>query len=122
MTEETKALPTSFRIDFENRTYDFDMANVTANEWKQVRAYCGHNPLALFEAIEQSEIEAVEALFWLVMRQNREPAFDFGQRQFGLFAFMKGWNKANEEFVKAHRAASADEDDDADPKEGLTRA
>lgn len=121
MTVEKKSPPTSFRIDFEDRSYDFDMSNVTANEWKSVRAYCGHNPLALFEAIEQSEIEAVEALFWLVMRQNREPAFDFGQRQFGLFAFMKGWNEANEKFVAAHKAAVEDEGDE-DPKGSPTPA
>ena len=113
------ATPTAFCIDFENRTYQFDMAAVTANEWKQVRTFCGHNPLALFDAIEQSEIESVEALFWLVMRQNREPAFDFGERQFGLFEFIKGWNKANEKFVKEAQAATKDPETDG-PKGNQT--
>ncbi len=102
-----------FKIEFENRTYVFDVSAVSANEWKAVRNYCGHNPFALFDAIGRSEIEAIEAAFWLTMRQNHEPAFDFGQRQFGLLAFLEGWNKANDEAAaraKDEEKAKAAED------------
>lgn len=84
----------SFKIEFENRTYLFDVTSVNSSEWKMVRDYCGQNPFALFEAVGKSDIESIEALFWLVMRQNREPGFDIGQRQFGLLAFLTGWNNA----------------------------
>ena len=94
------------KIDFDGRVYTFDVSAVTANEWRAVRGYTGHNPLDVFEGVSRTVVEDVEAAFWLVMRQAGEPSFDFGQRQFPLLGFVEGWNTANEEAGKK---------DDAEP-------
>lgn len=90
----------SFKIDFEGRTYMFDVTRVTTSEWKMVRDYSKQTPFGLFDAVGKTDIESVEALFWLVMRQNSEPPFDMGQRQFGLLGFLQGWNQAQLELPK----------------------
>lgn len=89
-----------FKIDFEGRNFVFDMGRVNASEWRAVRVHCGHNPFELFDALSRGEIESIESLFWLVCRQNGEPPFDFGQRQFGLLGFLEGWNAATEAQTK----------------------
>jgi hypothetical protein len=97
-----------FKIQYEDKTYTFDIGSVSANDWRAVRNYCGCDPFDLFEALGTAKIEAVEATFWLVMRQASEPSFDFGQRSFGLLAFLEGWNQANADAAKDAEEVASD--------------
>lgn len=96
------------RIETPSETLTLDIGRITANEWRQVRSYCGHNPAAFFNALGEIELESVEALYWLVQKKNQKPMFDIGAKDFEVLEFFEQWqtgekkslNKAAEEDPK----------------------
>lgn len=79
------------RIELPDEALTLDISRITASEWKVIRAYTGHNPGEFFAALAQVEIEAVEALFWVVQRKNNRPQFNIGEKDFDLIGFMEAW-------------------------------
>lgn len=99
------------RIESPEETLTLDVGRITANEWRHIRSYCGHNPAAFFNAIGEIELEAVECLYWLVQKKNQKPLFDIGSKDFAVLDFIEQWQTGEQ------KSLSASAKEDTDPKD-----
>ena len=93
-------------VDFEGKTYALDIEDIDVRQAMVIKVKTGYNLLQWQAALEQADVDAIKALYWLMLAQNGVGS-DIDQVNFKLIKFANA--------IKA--AQKAEKTDDGNPTE-----
>lgn len=82
-------------VRFDDRDYDFDIDDIDVRQAMVIKVKTGFNLLEWQAALEQADVDAIKALYWLMLSQNGI-ASDIDQVNFKILKFTKAFKEASE--------------------------
>jgi hypothetical protein len=82
-------------VEYDGKKYEFDMDEITVQQAKIIKTYCGLNMATISDALEEADPDAMAALFWLMKQQNGERV-QIQTVDFKLLKFANALNEASE--------------------------
>jgi hypothetical protein len=93
-------------VEFEDKSYTLDVEEIDVRQAMLIKVKTGFNLLDWQKALERSDVDAIKALYWLMMAQNGQ-AVDIDRVNFKIIKFAKA--------IKAAQADEPDEEDEPNP-------
>jgi hypothetical protein len=104
----------SFTINFNGKEYTLDRDAMTLEEAAIIYDKCGITFINLSDEILKGNPHAYRAMYWLMLRQNGKPRVTMEQANCKASDFMAAFIEA----LRTSAADSADDEANADPKDG----
>lgn len=83
-------------IHFNNKDYRFDLEDITVEDARAIKRYCGLTLKGLEEGLSEADPDAMTCLYWLMLRQNGED-HNIERVSFKVIKFAAAFAAANTE-------------------------
>ena len=97
-------------VSFEGTDYEFDLEGMSVTEALYIKRQKKLTPKGLLQGLEELDPEALQALYWLMLKQNGTVQDIHKLPDFPLFKFGSA-------LLDAMDAEAPDDDEEADPTE-----
>ena len=101
-------------VDFEGMTYELDVEEIDVAQAMLIKVKTGYNLRQWEDALGEADVEALKALYWLMMEQNGKRT-NFDTINFKIVKFV---NAVREATKKAHAEAAEENPTEAKPTDG----
>lgn len=86
-------------VDFEGRQWNLDIEEIEVAQAMVIKVKTGYNLLQWQAALEQADVDAIKALYWLMLAQNGVGS-DIDRVNFKLIRFVNAVKAAEKAEVK----------------------
>lgn len=83
-------------VHFNNRDYTFDLEEITVDQARVIKRFCGLTLKTLEAGLSEADPDAMTCLYWLMLRQNGEE-HNIEKLSFGIVKFARAFGEAQAE-------------------------